>query len=76
MTQDLAAELGHSRRQVWTLQERRDELEAALKAERAKVARVYELPALWPANFEPYCDECEKKWPCPTIAALNGEEMK
>ena len=48
--------------------------EAEVRRLQAAVERVREMHAGEPyAQGPDYCDECEHKWPCPTIAALDGE---
>jgi hypothetical protein len=55
-------------------------LHEELEAERAKVARVRELhrptPNIAECDIERGCTKCRSEWPCETILALNGEEMK
>ena len=49
------------------------ELAAEVRRLQAAVERVREMHAGEPyAQGTDYCDECEHKWPCPTIAALDG----
>ena len=51
-------------------------LVAEVRRLRAAVERVREMHAGEPyAQGPDYCDECEHKWPCPTIAALDGDEQ-
>ena len=49
---------------------------AEVRRLQAAVERVREMHAGEPyAQGPDYCDECEHKWPCPTIAALDGDEQ-
>jgi hypothetical protein len=50
------------------------------EAERAKVARVramhLRMKSSLPGDERFGCERCDVFWPCDTIAALDGEEMK
>ena len=47
---------------------RADQAEARIKAVRAIHRDLYES-----LSGVPYCDECDRAWPCPTIRALDGD---
>ena len=57
-TQEYGAKLAHGK----------DEAEARIKAVRAIHRDLYES-----MSGVPYCVECDRAWPCPTIRALDGE---
>ena len=55
-------------RAVVMYRERAREAEARVKAVRAIHRDLYES-----MSGVPYCDECDRAWPCPTIRALDGD---
>ena len=55
-------------RAVVMYRERAREAEARVKAVRAIHRDLYESMC-----GVPYCDECDRAWPCPTIRALDGD---
>ena len=57
-TQEYGAKLAHGK----------DEAEARIKAVRAIHRDLYES-----MSGVPYCVECDRAWPCPTVAALTEE---
>ena len=54
-------------RAVVMYRERAREAEARVKAVRAIHRDLYES-----MSGVPYCDECDRAWPCPTIRALDS----
>ena len=55
-------------RAVVMYRERAREAEARIKAARAIHRDLYES-----MSGAPYCDSCDRDWPCPTIRALDGD---
>ena len=55
-------------RAVVMYRDRAREAEARVKAVRAIHRDLYES-----MSGVPYCDECDRAWPCPTIRALDGD---
>ena len=55
-------------RAVAMYRDRARQAEARIKAVRAIHRDLYES-----LSGVPYCDECDRAWPCPTIRALDGD---